>query len=133
VWQALVDHHPGDTLELADSAIRRGRPETARLLHARLPPVERLHHAVHGACHRALVSAVICDGFADADEQLNASLAARGHWTELRERSDAGRPGAARHLVDGLTRDGDLDALRAEMHAGTPLAADRLPALFAAH
>ncbi|MFC3736014.1 hypothetical protein [Paractinoplanes deccanensis] len=133
VWRALVDHHPEDTLELADSAARRGRPDIASSLHARLPPAERLRHAVHGACHRTLVTAVIRDGLADADDRLNALLAGRGHWAELRERSDAGRPGAARHLVDGLTRVGDLDALRAEMHAGTPLAAERLSALLSVH
>ncbi|MFG1603773.1 hypothetical protein [Actinoplanes sp. NPDC049265] len=129
VWQALVDHHPGDTLDLADNAARRGRPKIARLLHDRLPRVERLRHYLSRECHRTLVNAVIRDGLADADEQVNASLAAGRRWAALRERSDAGCPGAARHLVDGLTRDGDLDALLAEVHAGTPLAADRLSAL----
>ncbi|MFI1992927.1 hypothetical protein [Actinoplanes sp. NPDC020271] len=126
VWQALVDHHPQDTLNLADSADRRGRPDIARQLRARLPAAERLRHLLGGECHRALVSAVIRDGLDDTDEHVNASLAAGERWAELRERSDAGRPGAARHLVDGLARAGDLDAVRAEMHAGTPLAADRL-------
>ncbi|GIF17847.1 hypothetical protein BJ973_009188 [Actinoplanes tereljensis] len=123
MWQALVDHHPGDTLDLADSATRRGRPEIARLLQARLSPVERLQHYLDRECHRTMVNAVIRDGLGDADDEVNALLADRGQWAELRERSDAGRPGAARHLIDGLARDGDLEALRAEMHAGTPLAA----------
>ncbi|MCA2211791.1 hypothetical protein [Jidongwangia harbinensis] len=128
-WQALVDRHPDDTFDLADSAVRRGRPDIARLLRGRVPPAERLRHYLDRECHRTMVSAVIRDGVGDADEQVNALLAAGRHWAELRERSDAGRPGAARHLIDGLTRDGDLDALHAEMHAGTPLAADRLAAL----
>ncbi|GAA2624160.1 hypothetical protein GCM10010436_31130 [Paractinoplanes durhamensis] len=123
VWQALVDHHPGDTLDLADSAARRGRPETAQLLRGRLPAVERLRHLITGECHRTLVSAVIRDGF--GDDPLHAALAAGGDWAELRERADRGHPGAARHLIDGLTLHGDRDALRAEMHAGTPLAAER--------
>ncbi|GAA4967567.1 hypothetical protein GCM10025331_70440 [Actinoplanes utahensis] len=129
VWQALVEHHPGDTLDLADSATRRGRPETARQLHARLPPAERLRVYLNQECQRALAAAMVRDGQGGADEQVNATLAALGHWAELRERSDAGFPGAARHLVDGLARHRQLEALRAEMHAGTPSAAARLSAL----
>lgn len=125
VWQALVDHHPEDTHDLADSAMRRGRPAVARALSGRLSPVERLRYHLGGECHRTLVIAVAWEG----EDRVNAALAADGRWTELRERSDAGSPGAARHLVDALLRAGDLAGLRAEMHAGTPLAASRLATL----
>ncbi|WP_127502062.1 hypothetical protein [Actinoplanes solisilvae] len=132
VWQALVDHHPDDTLDLAESATRRGRPAHAQQFRARIPRVELLRNFLDGECHRKLVTAVgnePQDRDEYANERLNALLASRGDLDELRNRADAGRPGAARHLIEALTAQGHLDALQAEMHAGTPLAADRVAAL----
>jgi hypothetical protein len=126
VWRALVEHHPGDTADLADSAKRRGRPEIERLLLDRMPRLERIQHHLSGECHRILVNAVLRDGALTGPA---TELPIPTTCDELRERVDAGHPGAARLLIETLTARGDIDALRAETHAGTPLAADRLAAL----
>jgi len=57
---------------------------------------------------------------------LATLLAERDAYDELRQRADAGDIDAARVLVDLLADQGRVDALEAEVNAGTPHAFDRL-------
>lgn len=113
VWQGLVEHHRGDTLQLAESAERRDRPRYAELLYRRLADA----------------------GDWPAAYRLAALLARQGRYDELRQRADAGDGPAAYRLAELLAEQGRVDeaiaVLRRRADAGDRSTTNRLADLLA--